>query len=498
MSISQVETKVSKSSIRKKLLAGATATVMALGALVGFAGPAVANGDLAYTSAAISGENKIVTLTFNKALQLATGYQSTLKESVTFASNGNDFVALGVSDTVEINGSTIVVTFNSALTGSTNKIKVEANALEDAGDNGEVSVEVTTEAIVADTTAPLFVSAATSADGTKVVLTYDEALDSTTAAAGDFAVDVDGTPNTVTGVAVAGLTVELTLTTTVAFGELVTVGYTDPADPLDPAIQDAAGNRAATLADTTPVTNNVPAPPAPDTTAPVISAVSVTGTSQTGTTLNFTSDEAGTYFYLVYAAAATAPTDAEVVAQGTAVVKGTESATATAMTAAITGLTAGTAYKIYLVVRDAANNLSLVSDTAITTTAATVAPAPSSGGGGVATVVPPTPVVAPTPVAAPVRTPTGAFAANSAKLTKELRVSIRKALAANPNAKAAICRGFVASGAATAADRKLARDRSTAVCNLITKLNPELDVEVKKVVVVSSSKQLRNVRMVLR
>ena len=43
MSISQVETKVSKSSIRKKLLAGATATVMALGALVGFAGPAIAN-----------------------------------------------------------------------------------------------------------------------------------------------------------------------------------------------------------------------------------------------------------------------------------------------------------------------------------------------------------------------------------------------------------------------------------------------------------------------
>jgi hypothetical protein len=71
-------------------------------------------------------------------------------------------------------------------------------------------------------------------------------------------------------------------------------------------------------------------------------------------------------------------------------------------------------------------------------------------------------------------------------------------LASNPNAKSAVCRGFVASGTATAADRKLARDRSTAVCNLITKLNPDLDVEVKKVVVASSSKQLRKVRMVLR
>jgi hypothetical protein len=95
-------------------------------------------------------------------------------------------------------------------------------------------------------------------------------------------------------------------------------------------------------------------------------------------------------------------------------------------------------------------------------------------------------------------TRTKAFSANSAKLTKDLRVSIRKALAASPNAKAAVCRGFVASSNATAADRKLARDRSTAVCNLIAKLNPDLDVEVKKVVVASSTKQLRKVRMVLR
>ena len=122
-------------------------------------------------------------------------------------------------------------------------------------------------------------------------------------------------------------------------------------------------------------------------------------------------------------------------------------------------------------------------------------PTPTSGG---TIVAPPVQAPAPTPVAAPQITRSEAFAANSAKLTKELRVSIRKALASNPNAKSAVCRGFVASGTATAADRKLARDRSTAVCNLITKLNPDLDVEVKKVVVASSSKQLRKVRMVLR
>ena len=134
---------------------------------------------------------------------------------------------------------------------------------------------------------------------------------------------------------------------------------------------------------------------------------------------------------------------------------------------------------------------------AVNTVASVVStPAPSAGGGTV--VAPPVQAPAPTPVAAPQVTRSKAFAANSAKLSKDLRVSIRKALAANPNAKAAICRGFVASGAASAADRKLARDRSTAVCNRITRVNPDLDVEVKKVVVASSSKQLRKVRMVLR
>ena len=125
--------------------------------------------------------------------------------------------------------------------------------------------------------------------------------------------------------------------------------------------------------------------------------------------------------------------------------------------------------------------------------APTLAPQ-ASGGGSAAPVALPTPP----PQAASVKKPTKAFAGNSAKLTKELRVSIRKALASNPNAKSAVCRGFVASSTASTADRKLARDRSTAVCKRITKVNPDLDVEVKKVVVAKSNKQLRKVRMVLR
>jgi hypothetical protein len=258
---------------------------------------------------------------------------------------------------------------------------------------------------------------------------------------------------------------------------------------IDVEATDAAGNKG-TFAVTVTVTA------APDTTAPTLSAVSITGTTQTGTSFKFTPSEAGTYFFLVYAATDAAPSAATIKAQGTAVTKSTAAATATAMTVAITGLTAATSYKIYLVVEDAASNISTVSTTSVTTSAASSGGGGSGGGGTV--VAPPVQAPIAAPVAVPQITRSEAFAANSAKLNKDLRVSIREALASNPNAKSAVCRGFVASATATAADRKLARDRSTAVCNLITKLNPDLDVEVKKVMVASSSKQLRKVRMVLR
>ena len=58
-----------------------------------------------------------------------------------------------------------------------------------------------------------------------------------------------------------------------------------------------------------------------DVTAPTLSATSASGTTATTTTLNYTTDEAGTYFVLIYAAADPAPDAAAVIAQGTAVAK---------------------------------------------------------------------------------------------------------------------------------------------------------------------------------
>ena len=107
-----------------------------------------------------------------------------------------------------------------------------------------------------DDVSPTFVSAATNTAGTLVILTYNEALSSTTAATSAFAVTRAGSANAVTAVAVSGSTVELTVTDTIETGQAITVAYTDPSGSDDAnAIQDTAGNDAATLGSTS-VTNN--------------------------------------------------------------------------------------------------------------------------------------------------------------------------------------------------------------------------------------------------
>ncbi|MGQ9365073.1 SwmB domain-containing protein [Azospirillum sp. ST 5-10] len=111
----------------------------------------------------------------------------------------------------------------------------------------------------AETIPPVFQSA--SVTGTKLVLTYDEALDgSSTPDASHFQVSADGTSIGVSSSAVDGpnKTVTLTLDTAVAVGQAVTVAYTDATgDQTSGVIQDSVGNDAASLTATT-VTNNTP------------------------------------------------------------------------------------------------------------------------------------------------------------------------------------------------------------------------------------------------
>ncbi|KQW66926.1 hypothetical protein ASE17_20145 [Phenylobacterium sp. Root77] len=141
---------------------------------------------------------------------------------------------------------------------------------------------------VVDVTAPVFVSAAV--NGATLVMTYNEAitLDAVNApAAGRFAVMADGASVTVNSVTVnaAAKTVTLTLQSAVTAGQAVTVAYTDPTGGDDAsAIQDAVGNDAASLPATS-VTNNTVDPP------PLVSgniAVPADGSYAAGQTLSFT------------------------------------------------------------------------------------------------------------------------------------------------------------------------------------------------------------------
>jgi uncharacterized repeat protein (TIGR02059 family) len=89
----------------------------------------------------------------------------------------------------------------------------------------------------------------------KLVITYGDQMNtSITPANGDFAVN-DGAANAVTGVAIAGAVVTLTLTNNVDNGDTVICSYTSGAN----ALQNANGNEAEDFSSSS-VTNNVAAP----------------------------------------------------------------------------------------------------------------------------------------------------------------------------------------------------------------------------------------------
>lgn len=109
---------------------------------------------------------------------------------------------------------------------------------------------------VTENIAPTFQSASTSIDGSKVILSFNEALSSTTANTRNFEVTTDGEANAISAAAVSGSTVELSLSNIVTKDQAVTVAYTDPSNSDDSnAIQDSQGNDAASLSSTS-ATNN--------------------------------------------------------------------------------------------------------------------------------------------------------------------------------------------------------------------------------------------------
>ena len=168
-----------------------------------------------------------------------------------------------------------------------------AQDFEAPGDTGgdgdyEVAVQVSdgandTQAVLTvrladvDEVAPTLASA--SVDGETLTLTWDEALDETSAPGTEaFTVTVGGAARTVDALEVKGRTVVLSLATAVEPGEAVTVGYAVPTGAGAKPVRDAASNAAAGFsgeAVTNATTSNTPA-----TGRPVVS-----GTAQVGETL---------------------------------------------------------------------------------------------------------------------------------------------------------------------------------------------------------------------
>ncbi|MCW5323563.1 hypothetical protein D5039_21160 [Verminephrobacter aporrectodeae subsp. tuberculatae] len=171
---------------------------------------------------------------------------------------------------------TVTIAYADPTTGN------DANAIQDAAGNDAASFAATAVTnntpAPADTTAPTLIITGDSrpkVTGDQLVLSFSDTgnLDADAShkpANGAFTVLVNGVANAVTNVTVdsQAKTVTLTLTTAVTSDQTVTVAYADPTTGNDAnAIQDTAGNDAASFAATT-VTNNTPAPA--DTTAPAL------------------------------------------------------------------------------------------------------------------------------------------------------------------------------------------------------------------------------------
>ena len=217
------------------------------------------------STATVTGASLV--LTYNEALDTAST-PATSAFTVTLA--GTATTVSGVS----VTGSTVTLTLSPAAahdeTVVVSYVVPNANRIQDTAGNDALAFANRSVANnTPDTTAPLLSTATVT--GNSLVLTYNEALDTnSTPAVSAYTVTVAGTTRTVNDVAVNGQAVTLTLSSAVAPNEAVTVSYAAPGSN---PVQDAAGNDAANLTNE-PVTNNTA-----DTTAPVLSTATVTGTS---------------------------------------------------------------------------------------------------------------------------------------------------------------------------------------------------------------------------
>lgn len=210
-----------------------------------------------FQSAAVSTDGTKIVLTYSETLG------STVAPTAAFNVTVNK-ATLAVAS-VAASDATIELTLASTINDS-HAVKLAYKAPKaDAGTNNQAiqdsagldaigikSATVTNNSTIAgpDLTAPVFQNAAVSSDGTKIVLTYNEALGATVAMAKAFGITVAKKPLAASSVAVDGSTIELSLASTIKSGQLVTLAYKAPksdAGTSNLATQDSAGNDAISL-----------------------------------------------------------------------------------------------------------------------------------------------------------------------------------------------------------------------------------------------------------
>ena len=235
-------------------------------------------------------------------------------------------------------------------------------ATNSQGDLTSVSALTNTRVSGTDTTPPTVTLAATAANSSSATITFtvtgNEAITCSTLST------ASGTDFTYSGITeITGIVQTSSTVCTITATSSATAGGGAVTSTLTAAgsfsMTDTAGNAQTTL--TGSPKSTVVTISDTDTTPPTITATSASGVTSSATRLNFTSSEVGTYFFLVYGASVPEPNAATIEAQGSAVKKGTGSALARANSTVVTGLTADTNYKAYLVVKDAAGNISAVS-----------------------------------------------------------------------------------------------------------------------------------------
>ena len=246
-----------------------------------------------YGSAAVNAAGTVLTLTYNETLNSTTAIGTnfvvkvaTVDRTVSAVAVSGSTVQLTLASVVGI-GQAVTVAYTAPTTNSA----TSNNAIQDSAGNDAVSFLSTAKTVsnnsTADITAPTFSSSAVNTAGTVLTLTYNEPLNATTAPTTAFAVTVAGVVREVSSVLVDGSTVQLTLASVVGSGQAVTIAYTAPTSnstTSNLAIQDAAGNDAASLASrgVSPNNSNV------DLTPPTYNSAAV---NTAGTTLTLTYSE---------------------------------------------------------------------------------------------------------------------------------------------------------------------------------------------------------------